>query len=169
MSKATERREKQTKLLSELYRESGGDTLAFVNVYTAAEQVGIARDDVDDVVDRLVEDYFIKRMEMGGGVVITSAGVEEAEQHVLSQGEREQIERTTMAFLKAIYDAAGASTSCIVDSHDAAEKAGVELAKADLLFERLKDRGYAERKTGMGGVSITRAGVDAVEEAEDEE
>jgi hypothetical protein len=77
----------------------------------------------------------------------------------------EEREQRRLKLLRALFDATDGRTSAVVNVWEIGESVGLTRSETDEAFEWLDDKDLAEPVTFGGGVQLTRAGVERIEEA----
>ncbi len=83
LSIGPEREEIRMAVLRRIYEMADGSTRIIVPLFEAASDIGLDREQASDVFHHLTEGYFIEAKSIGGGVSLTTYGVDFVEQHLI--------------------------------------------------------------------------------------
>lgn len=75
----TKKRADRFQFLNKLYEVTGGNKMRFPNMYELGDQIGISREETNNVTDYLQGEGLIEHKTIGGGIAITHYGVVEVE------------------------------------------------------------------------------------------
>lgn len=161
------RKQQQLQILHALYKLLGDAPGAAGSIVEVAAGCAIDRETASDLRSRMVDAGWITSVNMSGFVMLTWEGIDEAELQLLDAEVRAERSAERRKLLVAVYRAAGGRTDSIVDSNLIANQLGILPSRSRGIVDRLK-HDMLIKGVMVGGVSLTRAGVEEVESGDDD-